>query len=415
MSEALELVTAQQERATAVSIYGQDDQVKQMIQAVRTVAPWINNRDPKLSFSDNEVALVVRRAMAMGLDPLNPHEVQIWKDNRGSVNFQISYTLMAEWVRRFKGTHTEPEYHRLTKEELIEEGLQQTDVAYRVSFVMDDSIDKLMVLAQVYGAEKARAMVAVTGFGCAKASEYSSEYFAPAGRSKTWKVQKRAMVDAYRRKFGTPTRAEIEELRRIGGFERVRAEDWEGTEDLHPGDAAALVQFRGQWREHEERLESDPEYRAEKGEQTKAAMAAMYPDAQTVEAEIVSDDYETANAQEAAEALYPEATDAPTPEQPDLWDREAQTFVADVVKVLATKAGKPYIVFSSTADNLGAAWWKGRDAMLEAAPWIGTVYTKEHFGTVGVELPLVIRVRYEQNGQYLNAVSFERVGEDGAA
>lgn len=413
MTEVTTLVTREQEHQTATSLYGNNAELRELFDAVKAVAPWANGKE---SMTNNEIALVVRKAVAMGLDPLNAHEVQIWKDKRGAVNFQIGYPLMVEWVRNFHGEHTEPRYHRLDADELRAEGLQPNDIAYRVTFLMNKDIASLQTLAEAgYDPREARAMLEVSGLGVATLAEYNGDYFAPAARSRSWKVQKRALVDAYRRKFGTPNRSQIEELRRIGGFERVRAEDWEGTEDLHPGDAAALVQFRGQWREHEERLESDPEYRAEKGEQTKAAMAAMYPDAQTVEAEIVSDDYETANAQEAAEALYPEATDAPTPEQPDLWDREAQTFVADVVKVLATKAGKPYIVFSSTADNLGAAWWKGRDAMLEAAPWIGTVYTKEHFGTVGVELPLVIRVRYEQNGQYLNAVSFEPVGEDGAA
>lgn len=148
-------------------------------------------------------------------------------------------------------------------------------------------------------------------------------------------------------------------------------------------------------------------------------LTAMYPQRQAlavaadpVEAPVIEVITEDSDTQEAAEAMYSEEIDTPVLE-PDLWDREAQTFVADTVKVLATKKGQPYLVFSN--GTLGAAWWKGRDAMLEAAPWIGQTYTKEHFGTVGVELPLVIRVRYEQNGQYLNAVSFERVGEDGAA
>jgi hypothetical protein len=270
------LVTREQERATATTLYGEDGDIKKMIQDIRTVAPWVHNDNPKLKFSDNEVALVARRAMAMGLDPLNPHEVQIWKDNRGAVNFQISYTLMAEWVRQFKGTHTEPQYHRLTEEELKEQGLQKVDVAYRCSFVMDSSLDKLMLLAELYGPQEAKKMVEVSGMGMATAQEYGGQYFAPAGRSRTWKVQKRALVDAYRRKFGTPTRAEIEELRRRGGFEAVDTGDWEAPENLDARSRAALAKDTAFHRQHQERLATDPEYKAEFVERSDAAISAMY-------------------------------------------------------------------------------------------------------------------------------------------
>ena len=311
MSETA-LVTREQERATATTLYGQDAEIKEMIDGVRAVAPWVKNRDPRLAFDDNEVALVVRRSMAMGLDPLNPHEVQIWKDARGTVNFQISYTLMTEWVRRFKGTHTEPEYHRLSKEELKEEGLGENDIAVRCSFVMDDCIEKLIVLSELYGQDRAKRMVAVTGLGVATIADWNGPYFAPAGRSKAWKVQKRALVDAYRKKFGTPTRAEIEELRRVGGWDKVEAEDWEGVAelDLRPGDAAALAKSRALDREHEERMTVDAEYREEHQALQAEAADALFGVKITPQ-------------QAPAEPEKEQVEDPGYPViQPDLWDQE---------------------------------------------------------------------------------------------
>lgn len=198
-------------------LYGDDEQVADMARAVKKVAPWAN--DPKAPMNDHEIGLAVRRSLAMGLDPLNSHEVQIWKDKRGNVNFQIAYTLLTEWVRRFRGEHTDPNYHRLSDEELIEEGLNPNDVAYRVSFLMNEDIDRLYKLIEAgYDPPQARKMLEKHGLGVASAAEWGNKYFAPAARSKAWKVKKRALTDAYRRAFGTPNRPEIEELRRIGAL-----------------------------------------------------------------------------------------------------------------------------------------------------------------------------------------------------
>ena len=277
------LVTREQEHQTATSLYGGNDQLRELFDAVKAVAPWANGKE---SMTNNEIALVVRKAVAMGLDPLNAHEVQIWKDKRGAVNFQIGYPLMVEWVRHFHGEHTEPRYHRLSADELKAEGLQAADVAYRVTFLMKADIGSLQTLSESgYDPQEARAMLEVSGLGVATAAEYQGEYFAPAARSRSWKVQKRAMVDAYRRKFGTPNRSEIEELRRIGGFERVHPEDWEGTEELKPGDAGALAKSHALDREHREALE-DPEYAAEFAATVVEAQAALYPEAKIVEAQV---------------------------------------------------------------------------------------------------------------------------------
>jgi len=221
------------------------------------------------------------------LDPLNQHEVQIWKDSRGTVNFQLAYTLTTEWVRHFHGEHTEPQYHRLGTEELAAEGLAENDTAFRVSFLMKRDIPSLSALTEAYDARQARAMLEITGLGVAQVGEYTGKYFAPAGRSRAWKVKKRALTDAYRRKFGTPTRSEIEELRRAGGMANVRPQDWSDVQELNPGDAAALAKDTAMHREHQERLAEDPGYKADFDKTVKAAEELMYPapEPQTVDAE----------------------------------------------------------------------------------------------------------------------------------
>jgi hypothetical protein len=410
MSESNDLVI--RDGASAVSIYGEEAQVREMVEAVRAVAPWVHGKEAQTNLTDGEVVLVVRRAIALGLDPLNPHEVQIWKDKRGTVNFQLSYTLMSEWVRRFKGTHTSPRYHTLTKAEMAEEGLLAGDMAIRVSFVMDTDFVKLLSLVELYGPEEAREMITVTGLGVATSQELNSGYFAPAGRSKAWKIQKRALVDAYRKKFGTPTRAEIEELRRSAGTDRIMPEDWEGTAELAPESASRLAAFRAGVREIKEQEENDPEFAAAQKAQAADAMAAMFPGAapivEGIESSAESDpDPESANAQEAAEAMYPEAMPEESPAR-DLWDaEESRRFVASAVKVLTAKTGKPYLLFCG--DNIAAGWFGGRDKLLQLAPWVGSQVTKEQLGEVGAEIPLAIGVVFETSGQYLNAVSFYRV------
>ena len=394
--ESSDLVV-REERTSAVSIYGEEAQVREMVEAVRAVAPWVHGKETQNNLTDGEVLLVVRLAMSMGLNPLDPSEVHIWKDKRGAVNFQLTYTLLAAWVRHFKGTHTSPQYHTLTKDEMADEGLSAGDVAVRVSFVMDTDFVKLLSLVELYGPEEAREMITVTGLGVAVASELNSGYFAPAGRSKAWKIQKRALVDAYRKKFGTPTRAEIEELRRSAGTDRIIPADWEGTAELAPESASRLAAFRAGVREIKEREESDPEFAAAQKAQAADAMAAMFPGAAPIVEGIES----------SAEESDPEAMSEEPPAK-DLWDAEEnRSFVASTVKVLTAKTGKPYLLFCG--DNIAAGWFGGRDKLLQLAPWVGPQVTKEQLGEVGAEIPLAIGVVFETSGQYLNAVSFYRV------
>ncbi len=224
-SKSREIVTQQQEAATAASLYGARENLEEFYRAIKTVAPWV--RSKKYEMSPEEVMLVARRATAMGLDPLNPHEVQIWKDWQG-VQFQLAYSLQREWVRHFKGKFHEPQFKRLTEPELKEEGLDpENDIAYHVRILMEDDVEKMQQLIKAgYKPEEARRWLEITGVGVATKEEWENEYFAPKGRSKAWKVKKRAVTDALRGKFGTPTRPEIVELRRLRGDANLTLEDW---------------------------------------------------------------------------------------------------------------------------------------------------------------------------------------------
>jgi hypothetical protein len=124
------LVTREQEIATAATLYGAERDIKEFGYAIKSFAPWAEKMENK------DVSLVVRRSLAMGLDPLNPHEVQIWVDNRGKVQFQLAYTLTVQWVKHFKGEHTEPLYEPLTQADLDMEGLDHGCMAFYCRFIM---------------------------------------------------------------------------------------------------------------------------------------------------------------------------------------------------------------------------------------------------------------------------------------
>ena len=313
------LVTREQEHQTATSLYGDNADLAELFENIRKVAPWANDRQHAM---DNaEIGYVIRRSVAMGLDPLNPHEVQVWKDGKG-VHFQLSYTLLMEWVRHFYGEHTEPKYRRLSAEELEEQGMQERDVAYEVTFLMKKDIPSLTELVSAgYDAREAREMLEIRGTGAATASEWSSQYFAANGRTKAWKVQKRALTDAIRRKFGTPTRVEIEEIRRAGGLQEIgELEHYEGIPDnIDARGRAALIKTRAHQREHQERLETDPEYKAEFEETARAGVDAMFGEG-TYDATQPDPDPEP----DVVEADYRDAPD-PEPVEPQPEPPAAQT------------------------------------------------------------------------------------------
>lgn len=300
-----EIVEYQESNSIAIP----DTMLAAYVDAVKACAPWVKASSQSAAMTDQEIIYATRRALALGLDPLNPHEIQIWKDKRGTINFQIGYTLMAEWVRRFKGEHTEPQFDRLTAAELKVEGLADTAMAYRVRFLMKSDIPNLRTLIDAgFSAAEARQMLEVTGLGVATPQEVGGEYFAPTGRSKAWKVQKRAVADAYRRKFGTPTRAEIEMLRRA-----LTPEDWERVDADLPADArVALAESAANRREEAERVAADPEYAAQVQARNAEISGLLY--GPVVEAEIV----------ERAEAELTPAP-APEPEPQAHWIDDAST------------------------------------------------------------------------------------------
>jgi hypothetical protein len=53
-----------------------------------------------------------------------------------------------------------------------------------------------------FSPEEAREHFTVTGLGTVKAEDWASPWFARKGRSKRWKLQKRAVTEAQRRRFG---------------------------------------------------------------------------------------------------------------------------------------------------------------------------------------------------------------------
>lgn len=217
-------------KTSAVTITGDlypDEKSRLLAEAVARVAPWAHNKNFPLDAAD--IALAVQRSVGIGLDPLNPHEVQIWKDGRG-LHFQLAYTMLSQWATQILGGHTEPTYTRLTKEELETEGLLTTDIAFYCRFVMKADILLIGTMIEAgWDPLQARTEMTVTGLGTASLADWNGKYFAPNARSKAWKVKKRAYTDAIRTRFGTPGRATIEEMRQLRGEDHITAADWQIT------------------------------------------------------------------------------------------------------------------------------------------------------------------------------------------
>lgn len=229
--------------ASLGQLYGDQEEITAMAQAIRAVAPWA--KDPKFPLSNHEVGLAIRRCRALGLDPLNPHEVQIWKDKHG-LHLQLAYPLLTQWVRETHGGHTAPTYHELTPEELQDEGISETAVpALRCSFILDSDLDRMLALIEAgFDPADARAMFTRTGLGTATLGDWTNPYFAPNGRSKRWKLRKRALTDAYRMLFGTPSRDEIIALRRSRHQTLLSPADFEHIPDDLPPYQQRIIAHR---------------------------------------------------------------------------------------------------------------------------------------------------------------------------
>ena len=84
----------------------------------------------------------------------------------------------------------------------------------------------------------------------------------------------------------------------------------------------------------------------------------------------------------------------------------------DVVElgVFDVKAGgRPHIGLMAAGNPWpDIRWWKGRDELIEAAPWIGESVTKDDLGEMGVRFPFAARVYYTEDGKgYKVAERFE--------
>jgi hypothetical protein len=236
------------------NLYGDDQQVGALAERVRMVAPWVKYKSNGQwrEMSKKEVSLVIRRCMALGVDPLNPHEVQIWRDHHG-VHFQLAYTLLTQWMRDVQGGHTEPRYYRLSKEEKEREGISPNDKAVHCEFVMLSDMEHIAQMMDLgFDPQDARDSFTVKGLGVVDAAEWSGKYFAPNGRSKAWKLRKRAYVDAVRKRFGTPSRSEIVKLRRERGEKKLLPEDYQGTDNLMAQDRHLLALEHAKHREEEQ-------------------------------------------------------------------------------------------------------------------------------------------------------------------
>jgi hypothetical protein len=113
----------------------------------------------------------------------------------------------------------------------------------------------------------------------------------------------------------------------------------------------------------------------------------------------------------------PAAQSGPPEPPPDAWDEEAagngSEPYLDVseVGVFLTKAGKPHIGLMEDGHKWpDIRWWKGRDELLTAAPWLGETVTKEQLGTPDARFPFAARVYYSEDDKgYKAAERFERI------
>lgn len=143
---------------TVSNLYGDDAQVAAMAERVMMVAPWVHykiNGQPK-QMTKKEVSLAIRRCMALGVDPLNPHEIQIWRDKKG-MHAWLAYTLMTQWIRNMHGGHTAPRYRPLSAEEKEFRGLASNDHAVECTLIMRSDIPNIIDLVKDAGFEPEEA------------------------------------------------------------------------------------------------------------------------------------------------------------------------------------------------------------------------------------------------------------------
>jgi len=74
--------------------------------------------------------------------------------------------------------------------------------------------------------------------------------------------------------------------------------------------------------------------------------------------------------------------------------------------------GKPHIGFMAEGETWPSVrWWQGRTALVEAAPWIGKLATKDELAQIDRRWSCNQRVYYTQKGDFKTAVSFELMAQ----
>lgn len=159
--------------------------------------------------SDQEIINAARTMQALGLRP-DRHECAIWFQ-RGHVHVEIAYTLLVKYAKAHG--YINPRFRRLTPAEIKEDGMPPGSIGYECKMIQQDLLPMWISLANKTDAKTADDVLCVTGRGYATPEEWRSTYFPPKGRSRAWRVQKRALADAIRRTIGSPGREEIEALR----------------------------------------------------------------------------------------------------------------------------------------------------------------------------------------------------------
>jgi len=179
-------------------------------------APWAKGSDEESRMTAQEIKDTVMRCQGMGISPFNRYESQIWK-SKGTITVEYAYTLLVEWMEQARGQHTRPRYRVLNDEEKADRGLNAADIAVECTFWHVET--KLRYHTAIQEGVFEEDDFIIRGFGAANAKEVSSFYFTPKGRDPMFKAEKRALVDAIRRAYGTPVPAEIRTVRERLGWD----------------------------------------------------------------------------------------------------------------------------------------------------------------------------------------------------
>jgi hypothetical protein len=221
---------------------------------IKKFAAWSRGKYP---MNDTEILLTALYARRMGVHPLDEKAFQAYKDARG-IHCAYHYSIVVAWVRRYlKVRHTQPMYFRLSKEELKEAELGENDVAYWCTFILIEDLPHYYQLIDRVGKDEAYKIIAKRGLGSVSKSQWDGQYFAPNGRSKAWKVKKRALIDAYSMTFGNPSAEQARAIRQAEGWRDPDMQALESASFFVDGQNAVAIAQAEQARNEQPALEKD--------------------------------------------------------------------------------------------------------------------------------------------------------------